>query len=810
VHFGGQAPLNPIEVQQKLETEYKAPVGFAAYPSAGHIPEVFRNGAKEINKTHTVKIVLWEETKVDGKLVIDVILDNINRADFFMADLTGTNPNVLFELGYAIAKNKHVWILIDTSITRAREDFQELGLLSTIGYTDYSNSSQIVSKFFKSKPYEELATTIFDRHIKSSLFTDVASNGVLYMKSLYDTEPSIKISKRMLDSPVRITIDDPNESLKSLLWYAQNIFRAQGVICHFTSTSRDGHKIHNARAALASGLAAGFDKSILLLADSDYLAPLDYRLILQNYKSAAQAESCVSSWLAPFEEIERKQQVARKQYAEAVKSATELRGFQLQLGDYQAENEEDQLGSYFVETAAYREALAGHQTIFVGRKGTGKTANLFRLTSALKRQPSTLVCSIKPAEYEIEAVIKLFQAFEEIDTKGHVIESLWKFLLYTEIANATARYIEEQVMFAPQTDVEKDFLTFISRQREALDGDFSVRLERAVKRLLKTGKQEGIEKTRIAVSEALHTGIFNQLRILLGKVLAGKTRVAVLIDNLDKPWKKTADIVFLSDLLLGLLATGLHIPAEFARSDSRRQAVDVSVAIFIRSDIFAKIVERATEPDKLAFVRLKWEDPELLLRIIEARYEAAHAPGNDPAEMWNSYFCSMVNGMPIKKYLAETILPRPRDIVYLVKEAVSTAVNRNHKRVEETDFLDAEKQYSHYAFESILVENGVTIPQLEALLFEFAGKRVLIFEDELEKCIKDAGLPIEMKDDLLNHLIRLTFLGMEVNSNTFEFVEDPKELKKAQILSAKIARQLKSRRRFKIHPAFHSFLNIQS
>ena len=259
---------------------------------------------------------------------------------------------------------------------------------------------------------------------------------------------------------------------------------------------------------MASGLAAGFDKSVLLLADSDYLAPLDYRLFLEKYKSAAHAESIVAGWLAPFEDLERKEVVARQRYAEAIKGVTELRGFQLQLGDYQAENEVDQLEDYFVETSAYQEAFSGHQTIFVGRKGTGKTANLIRLTSALRREPSTIVCSIKPAEYEIESVIKLFQMFEQIDAKGHLIESLWKFLLYTEIANVTVEYVERQIVYRQRSDAENEFLEFMSRQSDRMSGDFSVRLERAITRLTKAGKLEGVERTRVAVSEALHSGIF--------------------------------------------------------------------------------------------------------------------------------------------------------------------------------------------------------------------------------------------------------------------------------------------------------------
>lgn len=184
-------------------TSDRTPIGFVAYPYAGDVPEIFRNAIKEINQGQAVGLISWEDTKVDGNIVIDVIVEHIRKADFFIADLTGINPNVLFELGFAIATNKRIWLLIDNSITRAREDFQDLGLLTTVGYVDYSNSKQLVTKFYKTRPYEELNATIFDRHIKGDSVRDLVPSGILYLKSLYDTEPSIKISKRIIDSNVR-------------------------------------------------------------------------------------------------------------------------------------------------------------------------------------------------------------------------------------------------------------------------------------------------------------------------------------------------------------------------------------------------------------------------------------------------------------------------------------------------------------------------------------------------------------------------------------------------------------------------------
>ena len=61
---------------------------------------------------------------------------------------------------------------------------------------------------------------------------------------------------------------------------------------------------------------------------------------------------------------------------------------------------------------------------------------------------------------------------------------------------------------------------------------------------------------------------------------------------------------------------------------------------------------------------------------------------------------------PVKQYLIDTILPRPRDLLYLVKTALQNAINRSHGRIEEEDLLDAEVEYSHFALNSLMAENA--------------------------------------------------------------------------------------------------------
>jgi len=231
-------------------------------------------------------------------------------------------------------------------------------------------------------------------------------------------------------------------------------------------------------------------------------------------------------------------------------------------------------------------------------------------------------------------------------------------------------------------------------------------------------------------------------------------------------------------------------------------------AIFLRSDIFERVVNSAREPDKISYARIRWEDPELLLRIIEERYIASHGEGSDPSVMWRRYFCPQVRGIPTRQYLTSRILKRPRDIVYFVKAVVSFAVNRKHDRVEEWDVLDGERQYSQYALDSILVENGITIPQLESVLFEFVGAPSIVSADDVGKRIRKANIETEKLDQVTDHLVKLSFLGVEVNAGNFAYADEPRELKKIRVLSDRLLESTGSRRRFQINSPFRAYLEI--
>lgn len=786
------------------------PKGFFAYPSSPpSIPPTISAAIESINRSYNAEILSWESLEINGRYIISEICSAIDEADFFCADVTGINPNVLFELGYAIASNKRIWLIRDESYTESKKEFEQLKLLTTVGFSSYVNSEHIVKAFFQHQPHLTLDKTIFNDSIKNTLSNQSGDGSILYVKSRYETEASIQVTRALENSRIDILEDDPREtSVRPLYWYAQQLWEALALVAHFVSPARVGFRLNNAKYALVCGLARGFEIPVLMLTEqSDMLAPIDYRDEMWHYTTPKEAASIVEEWLLPIRREDQKIGDIQASYAASLRLATELKDFHIQLGDYVAENDRN-LNDYFVDTTVSSDILNGTQSVFVGRKGTGKTATLIHTESIIGADARNLVCLIKPVGYEIEGLVRLFSKYKLQDYKGYVIESLWKYMLYTELARAAASQINSSALWELNEPDARQLISLLEDESKAFNGEFAVRLEKVVSSLELLPVDESGEVFRRGISEALHSGALSKLRVALGRVLSKKRQVILLVDNLDKSWTKTADLGQLAEFLLGLLTAANRVGDELNRGERGGPTTRFSSAIFLRSDIFERVLEAAREPDKLSFTRLDWEDPELLLRVIEERYVASHGDQSDPSTMWHKYFCPKVRSIPTREYLTSRILQRPRDILYLVKAAVSFAVNRKHDRVEERDILDGEKQYSLYALDSILVENGISIPQLESVLFEFLGSNSKLSEVRVKQLVSTISIPIEKVDHVVEHLVKLSFLGLEVSKDKFAYSDEVRTLRKHQVLSQRFLETTGAERQYEINFPFRAYLEI--
>ncbi|WP_240515287.1 MULTISPECIES: nucleotide-binding protein [Bacillus cereus group] len=779
----------------------KSKKAFYAYSSnSDDLLEDIREAVKLINDSQDIEITTWEKLSIGGKYIIDGILSAIERCDLFICDLTYLNFNVLYELGYAISKKKKIWITLNTSHDNAVANYKSLSIMSTIGYSGYENSQQLAEKFFSDVPHEYSKTI----DIKPNK-VDISKN-ILHLKCEANTNSSNIVNSILNKAKLPRKVDDPYEGVQPLNWYLNLLPNSLGVIVHFhkMNTQKES-QIITARKALVAGLSNGLGIKTLLLAHAPYNPPLDYQDILKVHSNSTQCEEYLKEFLQPILEEHRDSEEEHREYRAELKALGKLSN--LIMGDYVAENENQDLMEYFLQTAEYKEALTAQQVLFVGRKGTGKTANLIKLKNDLSVDKRNFIITIQPQGHEFEGVLGILKTLQNSSEQGHLIESIWKYLIYTEMAKQYFDYLEDQPLHRQRTEEEVHFIDFVKQNERFINADFTLRLENIVSNLNSLDQVDSMEQQRLKVSEFLHDTMIRHLRDHLGILLNKKEKVSILIDNLDKSWNDNADLEHLSNLLFGLLNVIHKITAEFHRSTYKHVSVNLSLIVFLRSDIFSRIMSYAPERDKIPIKHLTWSEPRLLFRIIENRIDYSSNSVSSPEELWGKYFCEKVDGLPLKDYIEKLIIPRPRDIIFLFKSALQEAVNRGHTLVEDEDFKSAERSYSEYALQSLFPENGNRVEDLESILYEFAGENSIINQEELEECLQRNS--VQNIPEIIGILCDMTFLGQEVQEGKFEYYNEkrPKQItdKLAQRLSVKKARS----KRYTIHPAFHEYLSIE-
>jgi hypothetical protein len=280
-----------------------------------------------------------------------------------------------------------------------------------------------------------------------------------------------------------------------------------------------------------------------------------------------------------------------------------------------------------------------------------------------------------------------------------------------------------------------------------------------------------------------------------------------LIDNLDKSWDKKNDINILSKYILGLLSVGGSIVEELAVFKKRHTGINFRMLIFLRADIFRHIERNAREPDKLQVITLKWDDQESLFSVIEERFTALYEGEVNYGEFWENYIVKKVEGELLKDYIFKRIFPRPRDIIYFFKIALDIAINRRHQIIEEVDVIYAYKEYSTWVFKTVLVENGITVSEMETFLYSFIGlhkelRRIDIL-DLLEQIEIKSESMLNDVDYFIDHLFKLSIIGKEVSKGDFRFYYGYEDLTKIDVQFRNYGSN-----KYLIHPAFYPFFEI--
>jgi len=752
-----------------------------------------------------LKIQDWKSLNVVGKLVVDEVCHAIDAADLFIGDITTLNHNVLFELGYAIAKGKPTWVTLHTGKDDEAKRQRDLNLITTIGYIGYSSKYELRDRLLSTHVAGDYDSTILSQNEGILLSANSYHRGALIYLNTRGQTAETKELDRAIDS-IRMTLiqDDPDQGTgQSLSWYIEYVYSATAVLVHLAAQGTVA-SVSYAKYSLVAGLAYGFDKQLLILAQLPFRTPVDYRDLTFLYRNAIECVGAYRSWITKIQNII---ETGERRRAATLSAIGDIK--RINIGHYLAENEKDSLIDYFVDTDAYIEAInASDYLLFVGRKGTGKTANFFVLAQEIGSNEAKHVCQIRPAKYEFEEIFRLFTLSQSKAIQGYLLDAIWKFLVVTELALSVYNCIMERPPHIKRREFERKLIEFVDEYRDSIGADFSTRLEYALHNVCKMQVFEGTRQEKIRVSEILHDTIVGRLREYLGEILSEKLSVAILIDNLDNGWEHRDDLPELADFLLGLISVAGEIAEDFGRERLNKRQVHLSVVAFLRSDIFHYIKKRAREADKIVYSQIKWNDRELLMRVIEKRFE--HSLGREATseEIWRTFFDSHVRGVPTDEYIMARLLPRPRDIIFLCKEALAKAKNRSHTRIEASDVVAAETAYSKYAVELLLSEVSKEYPSLtEDVIYKFLGANAILLEDEVAERLRNGGIEVAHTRAIVDLLVDSNFFGIETEEEQFTYIYDDEE--RVLVRSkARILREKTGKTRYHIHPAFHPVLDL--
>jgi len=728
----------------------------------------------------------WEDLSIPGQIIFCKICKSLRSTQKVVADVTTLNPNVLFEIGYAIGLGKGIQPVRDRSYVRDEKVFEELGMLDTFGYTTFENS-------------EDLAEQLIS-HEGQPLFPPRSvinrEQPVYLVRSQIQNDGMVHLMSALKKSGLRFRSFDPRETPRlSLHDAAKQVSASLGVIVHLVAPARSGSIVNNARCSLLAGLAMAQGKRVLMLQEGEVRQPIDFRDVVKTYASATQ----VSDYVIPL----IKSVVEELQESQFVAVALPLNLLEkVDLGDLAAENEIKGLSSYFVPTGEYNEAKRGHARLVVGRKGAGKTAIFYSVRSTYKPSRSQLVLDLKPEGHQFA---KLKESVLEQLSPGvqqHVLTAFWNYILLMEVAR---KIVDDESTLSHQTpdrraawlDVAKQF----GQDTRSEQGDFSERLLSLVDGIIARKQTMSSIASTPEVTQLVYGGDIRGLSDALSTYMSMSRKEAIwlLIDNLDKGWPvqsaRTEDIL----LIRSLLEASRKLQRQF-----ETRGTECHVIVFIRNDIYEHLVRETSDRGKDTAVILDWADPEVFKEIVRRRVIRSTGLDGDFETLWRAIFESHVGGEESFSYILNRTLRRPREVLRFCRTCIDVAVSRGRDRVTESDIYQAERQCSEDSLVDISFELKDVAEEFSDLPYAFVGASLPLAPTEVDARIQSAGLAASELNRARDLLMWFGFLGLwaspEVERFSHEFQHDLRKMRSG----------LDEGHSYTIHPTFRAALECRS
>jgi len=212
----------------------------------------------------------WKSLDIPGQTIFCEICRNLRLSALVVADVTTLNFNLMFEIGYTMGLGLPVVPIRDTNFAADKRAFEEVGLLDTLGYIDFTNSDQLAARLLEAVPAVRPLPPISPAEFRQA--------PLYLLKGPVPTEGTLRLISAVKKSSIRFRTYDPIETPRLSLHEARRqVAGSTGVIANLLAPERSKAQAHNAQCALVVGIALASGKAVAMLQEGRNVQPIDYR-----------------------------------------------------------------------------------------------------------------------------------------------------------------------------------------------------------------------------------------------------------------------------------------------------------------------------------------------------------------------------------------------------------------------------------------------------------------------------------------------------------------------------------------------------
>jgi hypothetical protein len=370
----------------------------------------------------------------------------------------------------------------------------------------------------------------------------------------------------------------------------------------------------------------------------------------------------------------------------------------IDLGGFDAESDR-RLADYFVTTSYVADLIAGRGTLYLGRKGSGKSALFGQLPRLLPGDLPIELVRLTPDQYAWAA---LSQYTEQGLIPEHAHSNAWKLTIVVEVAAAIASL---ERSWSPESSAFVDELRrFLSDNFGRIEASPTTRAVSIIKslrhlNLSALGIEFGFDR-KVDDKPPLTPDITNRLLEALVTPLR-EVGVLVALDKLDESWDGSETS---KSMMVGLLKAAKELNDRIGLAGG----VGLRVVTFLRTDIYDGLEFDDKDKHRPTERQLLWSYDELR-EMLRRRLPPNIGVDElfEPGEMRGSI-------APFNYIIKRTFL-RPREVLQFV-DACLNAADKAQDVILKDNIRTAETVYSGWKVDDLKQEFRKVFPSFDRLI----------------------------------------------------------------------------------------------